>query len=474
MIGGRGVRRNRARTDPHEFLVTIYSTDISWINRHLVLWPPLEFTLSRHILVGTKVGMERTVPKQVKGMTVRQVEAAAKPGMYADGDGLYLQVREGKAKEGKEAKPAKSWIYRFQYEGKRREMGLGSVADISLVQARRLAAAQRETLLGGVDPIEAKRTAEPPKIIPTFGEAADDYIKAHEAGWRNSKHAAQWRMTLGDAYCKVLRAKRVDGIMVSDVLEVLKPVWLIRPETASRVRGRIEAVMDAAKAQGHRSGENPAAWRGNLKHLLPARSKLTRGHHAAMPYKDVADFMKRLREQEGMTALVLEFTVLTAARSGEVLGMTWGEVDEAAKVWTVPGKRMKGAREHRVPLSGAALAVLLKARTVRQDDKAETYVFPGARKGKPLSNMTMEMLLRRMKVDFTVHGFRSSFRDWAGEVSTFPRDIAEAALAHIVGDKVEAAYRRGDALEKRRTMMEAWASFIEPRTGAKVSQFRRA
>jgi integrase len=393
------------------------------------------------------------MPKKANGLTARGVETIAKPGMHADGGGLYLNVKET---------GAKSWVFRFSVAGKRREMGLGGYPAVSLATARKLAADHRPTVSNGADPIEARdaaRTEE--KRIPNFGEVADAFVQTKGAGWRNAKHRAQWSMTLTE-YARALRSKPVDSIEVADVLAVLKPIWQTKAETASRLRGRIEAVLDAAKAQGFRTGENPAAWRGNLKHLLPARQKLQRGHHAAMRITDVPAFVADLRARGGVTASAIEFTILTAARSGEVLGMRWSELDLQAKVWTVPPTRMKAGREHRVPLSARALAILEAMEVFRTPDDSDPYVFPGARAGRPLSDMTLSMTLRRMKLAVTIHGFRSSFRDWCGEVSNFPRDIAEAALAHVVGDETERAYRRGDALEKRRAMMEAWAQWCGP------------
>jgi integrase len=263
----------------------------------------------------------------------------------------------------------------------------------------------------------------------------------------------------------------VDEIDTAAILDVLKSLWTAKPETASRLRGRIEAVLDAAKAQGHRSGENPAAWRGHLAHLLAKRTVLSRGHHAALPYADLPAFMAELRDRDAMAALALEFCILTATRSGEVLGAEWAEIDLTAKVWTIPAARMKAAREHRVPLSDRAHAILAKL----AEAKTSAFVFPGQRAGKPLSNMAMEMVLRRMKRDaVTVHGFRSAFRDWAGNETSFPREIAEAALAHVVGDKAEQAYRRGDALEKRRALMSAWASHCETAPAGNVVTLKKA
>jgi integrase len=387
-------------------------------------------------------------------LTVRKVQTA-KPGKYSDGGNLYLIVSNSGARK---------WVLRFMERGKAREMGLGGAASVSLADAREKAANARRKIAQGLDPIQESRRAKTSK--PTFGKCADDFLAAKEGEWRNEKHRAQWRMTL-DKYAAPLRSLPVDEIDTETVLGVLQPLWQKVPETASRVRGRIETILDAARARGHipRNEANPARWRGHLDKLLSRRQKLTRGHHAALPFAQVPEFIGRLRERESTAALAIEFTILTSARSGEVLGARWSEIDLAEKVWKVPANRMKAGREHRVPLSGRALKILKKLHTGQTDE----YVFPGQRPGNPLSNMAMEMQLRRMKVDdATVHGFRSSFRDWCGEASTFPREVAEAALAHVSGDATERAYRRGDALEKRRKLMEAWANYCEPKTGANV------
>jgi integrase len=389
-------------------------------------------------------------------LTARKVETA-KPGKYSDGGNLYLIVSETGARK---------WVLRFTWRRRAKEMGLGSAASVPLADAREKAASERRKIAQGLNPIdERKRDGG----IPTFGEMADDVRETLSAGFRNDKHKAQWKSTL-ETYAAPLRAKPVDTIATDDVLAVLKPIWTTKAETASRVRGRIEKVLDAAKAKGFREGENPARWRGHLDHLLPRPSKLARGHHAAMSYEDVATFVSKLRKREASAALALELCILTAARSGEILGMQWCEIDLDKKIWTVPANRMKAGREHRVPLSPRAVAVL------RQLEKLKTseFVFPGQARNKPLSNMAMEMVLRRMKIEnATVHGFRSSFRDWAGNVSNFPREIVETALAHVIGDKAEQAYRRGDALEKRRKLMEAWAAYCEPKASANIVQIRR-
>jgi integrase len=383
--------------------------------------------------------------------------ATTKPGRYCDGHGLWLAVSPSGARK---------WVFRFTFDGRVTEMGLGNAA-VSLATARDKAAEARKLVASGINPIEARRKAE--RIAaqkPTFGQCADALLEAKSSEWRNEKHRAQWRMTLAE-YAKPLRAIPVDEVDTEAVLGVLQPIWQDKPETASRFRGRIEAVLDAARAKGHiaRNEANPARWRGHLDKLLPKRRKLTRGHHAAMPFDDVPEFIGRLRDREAMAALALEFLVLTATRSGEVLGARWAEFDLVAKVWAIPAGRMKAGREHRVPLSGRAMAILENL----AEGRIGEFVFPGQRPDQPLSCMAMEMVLRRMKVEgVTVHGFRSTFRDWCGEVTSFPREIAEAALAHVAGDATERAYRRGDALEKRRTLMEAWAAFCELGESANV------
>lgn len=380
-------------------------------------------------------------------LTARKVQTA-KSGKYSDGGNLYLIVSPSCSRK---------WVLRFTWRGRAKEMGLGSATAVDLADARDRAAAARRKLAQGINPIEdRKRDAG----IPAFGEMADSVREALSAGFRSAKHKAQWRSTL-QTYAAPLRTKSVDSIVTDDVLAVLKPIWTTKAETASRLRGRIEKVLDAAKAKGFRDGENPARWRGHLDHLLPKQSKLGRRHHAAMPYEEVAAFVGTLRERQATAALALEFCILTAARSGEVLGARWSEIDLVKKIWTVPANRMKAGREHRVPLSTDAVSILKQLAKVKAGD----FVFPGQRNGKPLSNMAMEMMLRRMKIEgATVHGFRSSFRDWAGNVTSFPREITETALAHVIGDKAEQAYRRSDALEKRRRLMNDWASYCSPST----------
>jgi integrase len=354
------------------------------------------------------------------------------------------------------------WLYRFQLHGRRRDMGLGPTDLYSLAEARQKALEARKLVAQGVDPIEARQTKRFAAAIETakgmtFRACAEAYINAHRSGWRNPKHAAQWPATL-DAYAYPhFGSLPVQAVDVGLVLKAVEPIWTEKPETASRVRGRIESVIDWATARGYRAGENPARWRGHLENLLPPRSKVRRvEHHAALPYGEIAAFVADLRQQEGVGARALEFAILTAARTGEVIGARWDEINIDEKLWTVPAERMKAGKEHRTPLSDAALAIVEKMAAIRQGD----HVFPGGKAGRPISNMAMLMTLRRMKRDhLTAHGFRSTFRDWAAERTNFPAEVAEMALAHVVGDKVEAAYRRGDLFAKRRQLAEAWAKY---------------
>ncbi|MER9777143.1 integrase arm-type DNA-binding domain-containing protein [Mesorhizobium sp. M0220] len=394
--------------------------------------------------------------RPINKLSARAVDALSNPGRHSDGGGLYLKVLPDGRRQ---------WIFMYRWQGKQKEMGLGAFLPVSapkgeryefvsLADARQKATAARAALDKRIDPMLARKAD---LAAPTFGEFADALIDDLAAGFRNEKHVAQWRTTLGDAYCEALRKKPVNEIDTADVLAALKPVWQARQETATRVRGRIERVLDAAKAKGLRKGENPARWRGHLDALLPARQKLQRGHHAAMPYGDVPAFVARLRAAEAMAARGLEFLILTAARSGEVIEATWPEFDLDAAVWTVPAARMKAGKIHRVPLSDRALEIV----NALHETKISDFVFSGARKGKPLSNMAFAMQMRRMKLGhITTHGFRSSFRDWVSEEKHHPREVAEASLAHVLGDATERAYRRGDALEKRRALMRDWESHV--------------
>jgi len=385
--------------------------------------------------------------RELHRLSAIKVSRSLAPGMHADGGGLYLRVTGG-------AKGGRRWVFLYKRpsDGKRCELGLGGLGTVPLAKARKKAAEARSQLDDGIDPLQARRAALP---VPTFGEVADRLIESLQEGWRNEKHRAQWQMTMRE-YAKPLRSKPVNEIDTPDVLAVLRPIWLEKPETAGRVRGRIERVLDAAKVEGHRSGENPAAWRGHLALLLPRRPVLSRGHFARMPIDDVPAFMSQLRKRDALAARCLEFAILTATRSGEALGASWAEIDRSQRVWIIPAARMKAGREHRVPLSKRALEILADVEALGTDG----FVFPGQSRGKPLSPMALEMVLRRMKVtNATVHGFRSCFRDWAGNMTSFPRELAEHALSHAIGDKAEQAYRRDDALERRRPMMEAWSTY---------------
>jgi integrase len=378
-----------------------------------------------------------------KRLSALDVKAKSEPGRYADGDGLYLNVAAGKSK---------SWVFLWMKNGKRREMGLGSYPTISLVAARQRAEECRCQVAEGLDPIAERKKSAP----VTFGKAADQFIASMASSFRNEKHRDQWKMTLGDAYCATLRKKPISAVDTEDVLQVLTPIWQSKAETASRIRGRVERVLDFATVKGWRTGENPARWRGHLKNALPARQKLARGHHAAMPYAEMPAYVKRLQSAEAMAARGLEFLILTASRSGEVLGAKWSEFDLEKNVWTVPAERMKAGKEHRVPLPPRALTIIKDLHETKVND----FVFPGEKKERPLSPMAFAMLMRRMKVSqYTAHGFRSAFRDWAGDETSYPRELAEAALAHRVGDETERAYRRSDALDRRRKLMVAWTDY---------------
>jgi integrase len=393
--------------------------------------------------------MARTIGK----LTALTASRAKRRGYYGDGGGLFLQVS---------ASGAKSWVFRFKVNGKLREMGLGPTHTITLAEARQKALECRKARLDGADPIEARRAKRMAAKLDaakamTFKACAEHYIAAHKAGWRSPKSLKAWEGTLSSDVYPILGCLPVQTIDTALAMKVLEPIWMQKPETASRVRGRIESIIDWATARGYRTGENPARWRGHLENLLPHKAKVRRvEHHAALPYAEIAAFMTALRQQEGVAARALEFAILTAARTGEVIGARWEEINVAEKLWTIPAARMKAGKEHRVPLSAPALVILEDLAKVRESG----FVFLGGRHGRPISNMAMLMTLRRMKRDdLTAHGFRSSFRDWAAERTTFPAEVAEMALAHTVSDKVEAAYRRGDLFEKRRQLTEAWAKF---------------
>jgi integrase len=385
--------------------------------------------------------------------TAKEWKAITKPGFHGDGGGLYLSIVKG----------SRTWMFRYKRAGKGHWMGLGPDRLVSLADARDAAIDARRLLRKHIDPIEhrrdqAKARATEAASAKTFEAVADEYIAAHKAGWKNEKHGKQWRATL-EAYAFPLFGQDpVSRVSVDDVLECLQPIWEAKPETASRVRGRIENVLDYAKTRGWRLGENPARWKGHLDHLLPARAKIARVvHHAALPWANLPAVMASLSNAAGTSALCLRFTVLTAARSGEARGARWNEIDLVAKVWMVPPDRMKAAQEHRVPLSDAALAILKTVAPLKSDD--DGLVFPGGKKGKPLSDVAVSKSLAAVASDVTVHGMRSTFRDWAAESTNYPREVAEAALAHTNRDKVEAAYRRSDLFDQRERLMRDWARY---------------
>jgi integrase len=413
--------------------------------------------------------------RKIGKLSPAEVRNKTTPGLYGDGGGLYLNVGPT---------GGKSWLFRFMLNGTAREMGLGPLHTIGLAEARERAMAARKLRLDGIDPLEARkaekarRTAEKAAeaaALVTFKKAAEGYIEANKAAWRNAKHAWQWTATLEAHVYPVIGEVAVSAINTGHVTRILTPIWNTKSETAARIRGRIETVLDYAKVHGWRAGENPARWKGHLDNVLPARAKVAKvEHHAALPWSEVGAFMAELEKQEGVGAQAFRFAILTAARTGEVIGARWSEIDMNTAVWSIPASRMKGAREHRVPLSDAALAVLREAAKLRQSD-ADGSVFPGGSGGKGaagLSNMAMLAVLRRMRrEDLTVHGFRSSFRDWAAETTSYQREVLEAALAHTIDSKVEAAYRRGDLFEKRRRLMHDWGAYCgrtEPAATARV------
>lgn len=394
------------------------------------------------------------------GLTALEIKNA-KAGMHADGNGLYLCVKPS---------GTKSWVFRFQIEGKRREMGLGALQFLEPVKARAEAARLKSEVAAGRDPLDARRDAKRAQAAEivreeaqrtrdemTFRKASEHYISNHKAGWRNAKHAQQWGNTLKTYAFPVIGDLPVADVSAEHVVKILQPIWSTKSETASRLRMRIEAILNASKLMGWRTGENPAVYKGGLEAVLPPISKVRKvRHHPAMPFTEAASFMERLRQREGISPRALEFCILTAARSGEVRNASWPDIDLEACIWTVPADRMKAAREHRVPLSDAAVAILAAMpRHVRSN-----LIFPGMQ-GQPMSDMSLSAVLKRMELGhFTVHGFRSTFRDWAAETTHHASETVEMALAHTIGNKVEAAYRRGDLFAKRRELMDDWTAFL--------------
>lgn len=406
---------------------------------------------------------------QINRLSTVGVRALSKPGLYADGGGLYLQINPT---------GAKSWAFIFQWRGSRKQMGLGALRVCSLSEAREAADAARRLVAKGINPIEERaRSTEGGR---TFGEVADQLIEALKPEWKNAKHIYQWEQSL-KVDAASLRPLDVAAVTTEDILDVLKPIWTVKPETAARTRGRIERVLDAAKAKGLRAGENPARWKGHLVMLLPKRQKLYVGHHPAMPFDEVSAFFAELAARPAPAARALELLILTASRTSEVTGARRQEFNLAKGIWTIPAGRMKGKVEHRVALSAKAVAAARSALAEADEfakvnpDADADWLFPDPTGTKAMSNMAMLMLLRRMgHDDYSVHGFRSTFRDWAGECTNFAREVVEAALAHQVGNEVERAYRRGDALEKRRKLMEAWAGFCDRPRAGNVIPMRRA
>lgn len=395
------------------------------------------------------------MPKKLNNALTALAVKNTKPGRHADGGGLHLLVKES---------GARSWVYRFMLNGKSRDIGLGAAGTggVSLAEARDARDALRLKVKAGIDPLEERQqeaakalaTAQAERVAGiTFKAVAEAYMSTNEGSWRNDKHRQQWRNTLATYVYPVVGELPVGEVRTPHVLKILEPIWKDKAETASRIRGRMETILDAAKARGYREGENPARWRGHIAQILPARSRLTRGHHKAMPYEAIPEFVRALHDREAVAALALEFTILTAARTGEVIGANWDEVDLEKAIWTIPANRMKAGREHRVPLSPRAAEILLSTRILRKD-----WLFP-ATNGGTMSGMAMSMVLRRMKVDVTVHGFRSGFRDWCAECTSYAHEVAEMALAHTIGNKVERAYRRGDLFDKRRRLMDDWATY---------------
>lgn len=390
-------------------------------------------------------------------LTANQIKAARGKQMLADGGGLYLQVTTA---------AARSWLFRYRWQGGRPEIGLGSYPAVTLAEARRRAEVARAALaeLPPCDPRHALKGGEENQV-PTFGAYASEWLDSNLDDFRNAKHRQQWRNTL-KAYAKPLWEQPVDAIETAHVLEALQPIWNEKRETARRVRGRIERVLDAAKATGLRTGENPARWRGHLKTLLPDQKKPVK-HHAALPFADVPEFITQLRKRDALSARALEFLILTGARSSEGRGALWSEIDLEARLWVLPPERMKEPREHRVPLSNAAMAILEPLSELRTSDN----VFPNMSGKGHISETALRNLRSRMGAEaWTMHGFRSALRDWAGEKTAFPREVAEMALHHAVGNAVERAYRRGDALEKRRELMHAWGDYCGGTGRAKVVQ----
>lgn len=422
------------------------------------------FRLNLALRCGLECGLEEMAEQmgfELHKLGALKVARLQRKGRYGDGGGLWLQVTDT---------GTKSWLFRYKREGRGREMGLGALSDIGLAEARLRAQECRRLLHEGKDPLEeraARRAASKAAAAKgvTFQECAQRYISAHEDTWKHPKHRQQWKNTLESYVYPIFGAAAVGGVDVGMVLKAIEPIWSEKPETAARVRMRIETVLDWATVRGYRVGDNPARWRGHLDKMLPARKKVKKvRHHPALPYGEIGDFVAELRKREGVAPRALEFLILNASRTSEVIEGRWSEIDLKAAIWTIAAERMKSGREHRVPLSKRAIAIL----EALPRDKRSEFIFVGDRRGSPLSNMAMLKQLARMKrSDITVHGFRSTFRDWCAEQTNFPREVAEMALAHVVDDKTEAAYRRGDLFEKRRRLAEDWAEYCGRKSLAK-------
>jgi integrase len=433
------------------------------VSRALSAAEESRFELAQECATGTR-------NMKTNALSALQIKKLTRPGLYTDGGGLALQVQPG---------PSKAWVFRYMLDRKPHKMGLGPLALVSLAEAREKALSARRLLLAGIDPLQAradeqaKAAAEALKAI-TFKQCAERFIAAHKPSWKNPKHADQWDSTIATYAEPLIGALAVQAVDTTSVMRVLEqerldkkkkptPLWQLRPETAYRLRGRIEQILDWATARGYRSGENPARWRGHIDKLLPGRSKIVkRKHHPALPYSEIGDFIATLRDREGTAARALEFTILTTARTSEVIGARRSEFDLKNRMWIVPGARMKSGRDHRVPLSERALEIISTL-----PDEGES-VFTGRHADSALSNMAMLKLLQRdlQRPDLTVHGFRSTFRDWASEMTAFANEVLEMALAHVVSDETEAAYRRGDLLEKRRRLMADWATYCATASNA--------
>lgn len=403
--------------------------------------------------------------RQIQNLTARKCETIKDPGYYADGQNLYLQVSKTLSK---------SWLFIYKFQGRKHEIGLGGYPDIPLALAREAAARWRKVLIEGDNPIEIKRALEAEKQRnrvdnPTFAQCAAKFIESHRAGWKNRKHAQQWENTLHQYAFPIIGNRQVKEIDTSLVMRVFEPIWLEKNETATRLRGRIENILDWASVHKYRQGDNPARWRGHLDKLLSSPNKVQRTKHfKALPYREMHGLFLALRSNGSVSAIALEFLILAAARTGEVIGAQWNEIDLNQKIWIIPAERMKAKKEHRVPLTSRTLEILSIVKQLQETD----YIFPGRTKSGGLSNAAMDKLLQvTLNYDATVHGFRSTFRDWASEITNFPHELCEMALAHTIKNQAEAAYRRGDMLEKRRVMMETWLAYIEtkPVQGEEIS-----